>query len=208
MLEICDFEKQYGERVILKIAKFSIEPGITWIKGENGSGKSTLFKSLAGLVPFSGAVRFSDGVSLKKEPVQFRSRVTYSEAEPVYPVYLTAHDLIHFVGEARKTSVSQQEYYINAFGIGSFINTPCGSYSSGMLKKVSLVMAFLGDPSLIILDEPLITLDANARNVLTALISERLAAKETAILVSSHQPIESNSISRNYTIRDQTLISE
>lgn len=208
MLKICDFEKRYGERVILKIARLPIENGITWIKGENGSGKSTLFKSLAGLIPFSGTIRFNDGTSLQKEPVLFRSRVTYSEAEPIYPAYLTAHDLIHFVSEARKASLRQPQYYIDAFGIQSFIHSPCGSYSSGMLKKVSFAIAFLGNPSVIILDEPLITLDTASRDVLTSLIGERLAVRETAIVVSSHQQIEGNVITRSYAIKNQTLISE
>jgi ABC-2 type transport system ATP-binding protein len=206
MLEILQFEKRYQNRVILKLEHVSFEPGITWIQGENGSGKSTLFKSIAGLIPAQGTVRFLDGTTLHHHPVQFRSRVNYSEAEPLYPSYLSAYDLIRFVGEARNATTEQYNRYIDALGIRSFMRDPCASYSSGMLKKVSLVMAFLGNPSVIILDEPLITLDIASQHVLVELIEKQLSSRPTLFLVSSHQQFETASISTTFAIRNQTLV--
>jgi ABC-2 type transport system ATP-binding protein len=188
------------------VEHISFDTGITWIQGENGSGKSTLFKSIAGLIPAEGTIRFSDGVSLRDNPIEFRSRVNYSEAEPLYPSYLSAHDLIQFVGRARNATSAQIDQYIDSFGIRSFMRDPCASYSSGMLKKVSLVMAFLGDPSVIILDEPLITLDVESQHILISLVEKKLNTKEILFLVSSHQKFETTSISTTFAIRDQTLI--
>jgi ABC-2 type transport system ATP-binding protein len=76
-----------------------------------------------------------------------------------------------------------------------------------MLKKVSLVMAFLGNSSLIILDEPLITLDAESRNILTNLIRDRQRDRSDMLfLVSSHQQIDNIPISKAYTILNKTLV--
>jgi ABC-2 type transport system ATP-binding protein len=207
MLDVLQFEKRYHNRIILRLDHITFAPGITWIKGENGSGKSTFFKSIAGLIPADGTIRFSDGISLRDNPVQYRTRVNYSEAEPLYPGYLSAHDLIQFVGKARHASPQQLDKYIDALGIRSFMRDPCASYSSGMLKKVSLVMAFLGNPSVIILDEPLITLDQHSQIVLVKLIEEKLATRETLFLVSSHQQFETTAISSAFQISNQTLVA-
>lgn len=206
MLDIIQFEKRYQNRLILALENVSFDAGITWIQGENGSGKSTLFKSIAGLVPAEGTIRFSDGVSLRSDPVQFRSRVNYSEAEPIYPSYLSAHDLIRFVGKARRATAEQIDHYIDSFGIRSYMRNPCASYSSGMLKKVSLVLAFLGNPSVLILDEPLITLDAESQQILVGVVEQKLSTRDVIFLVSSHQKFETASISTTFAIHNQTLV--
>jgi ABC-2 type transport system ATP-binding protein len=208
MLRLKNFSKRYHDRLVLEIKALDFKPGVHWIKGENGSGKSTLFKSIAGIIPFDGEVILNN-VNLKKDPVDFRRYVNYSEAEPIYPGFLTAKDLIRFVGKAKGSSLAQQQYYCTQFGLNSYFETTCETYSSGMLKKVSLVLAFLGSPKVIILDEPLITLDTEARLVLANVITE-LLTKEIIFLISSHQMIESESlpIQSSFSIQNKSLIIE
>ena len=83
----------------------------------------------------------------------------YKRQEPDYPEFLTANDLIQFVAKAKKASQKQVDELIELLGIEPFLYQPSGTYSSGMLKKTSLAVAFLGQPKVIILDEPLITID-------------------------------------------------
>jgi ABC-2 type transport system ATP-binding protein len=79
-----------------------------------------------------------------------------------------------------------------------------------MLKKVSLALAFLGTPELIILDEPLITLDEAARTILLQLMEERVAKEGVTFLVSSHQVLENAllPVKGIYTVENKTLIPE
>lgn len=207
VLEIDHLSQRYGDREILSIASFGIEHGIYWIQGENGAGKSTLFRTLAGMLPFEGAVRIDGRFDLHKHPVDYRLRLNLGEAEPLYPSFLTPADLIAFVAEAQHAPQSQSDMLTDAFGI-NYLQNPFGSCSSGMVKKVSLLLAFLGDPSVIILDEPLITIDREAREVLFHLIRE-YHEKGVTFLLSSHQLFEQEGlhVSASFRLKDKTLVS-
>ena len=207
VLEFSQLTQRYGEREILSIPSFAIEKGIYWIQGENGAGKSTLFRTLAGMLPFEGNVRLDGQYDLKKHPVEYRLRLNLGEAEPLYPSFLTPADLIAFVAEAQRAPREQSGKLIDAFGI-NYLQNPFGSCSSGMIKKVSLLLAFLGDPSLIILDEPLITIDREAREVLFGLIKEYHRAGVT-FLLSSHQLFEQEGlhVSQSFRLKNKTLVA-
>lgn len=206
MLTLRNFKKSYNDHLVLEIPLLTFGKGASWIKGENGSGKTTLFKSLAGILPFEGEIRFEDGTSLKENAVAFRKRINYCEAEPLYPGFLTAKDLVTFVGRTRGAAPDQQQHYCRLLGIDHFFDKPAETYSSGMIKKLALSMAFLGEPSVIILDEPLITLDEQARTVLFQLIRTKLDAGVT-FLISSHHSITPGElpVDRNYVLEDKKI---
>jgi ABC-2 type transport system ATP-binding protein len=205
MLHIRNFQKQYNQHVILKFDELKLSNGIYWFKGENGSGKSTLFKSLAGLLPFEGDVTLNN-INLKKQPIEYRKRVNYSEAEPRFPGFVTAKDLIRFVGKAKDADKQQQDFYTSLFGVDSYFEQNCETFSSGMLKKLSLVLAFFGEPRVVILDEPLITLDENARKVLLNHI--KAFSEEKIFLLSSHQLLDDMEIPVTgiFKIQNQSLL--
>ena len=208
MLSIQNFSKRYADVLILSIDNLSLRPGAYWIKGENGSGKTTLFKSISGMLPCDGLVSFDDGITLREHPLEYRRRVNYSEAEPLFPGFLTPRELIRFIGKAKGASESQQQLLLNHFGIEQFQDKPISACSSGMVKKVSLALAFLGTPKMIILDEPLITLDENSRKVLFNLLLQYIRDHQVIFLLSSHQLLEDSSIELNGTllIQDKKLL--
>jgi ABC-2 type transport system ATP-binding protein len=209
MLKIEQYSKHYNQNLVLQVDHAEFSPGVHWIKGENGSGKTTLFKSISGFLPFEGDIFFTEGIHITKNPVKYRQQVNYSEAEPLYPGFLTAKDLIRFIGKIKNESVSAQDELVNRLGVNSFFEKPCETYSSGMMKKLSLLMAFMGNPRLIILDEPLITLDQEARSVIFKLINRKLQAAEVIFLISSHQTINEKDVpvSSSYIIQNKTLSS-
>jgi ABC-2 type transport system ATP-binding protein len=206
MLVVNNFSKSYGAELVLSVKRFECRPGVHLIKGENGSGKTTFFKSLAGILPCQGEIKIHQ-TSLRQDELAYRYLVNFAEAEPLYPGFLTAKDLIRFIGKIKKATAQQEQKYMRELGVDAFFEKSCDTYSSGMLKKLSLVLAFLGDPKMIILDEPLITLDEETRFRLFQLIGEK---NETIFMISSHQPLDNQYVSINSTfkIHQKTLVPE
>jgi len=189
MLHIENLHKKYGDRTILDIKALDIPQGIVHLQGINGSGKTTFSKITAGLIPFAGQLVLHKKYEARKNKVEYRNQVNYSESEPRYPDFLTANDLIDFVGKAKSASISQKSQYIEIFGINEYLYNAIGTYSSGMLKRLSLCLAFLGAPSLIVLDEPTNTLDAAA---IQELIDQIHLAHEqdVSFILVSHQKVQ------------------
>jgi ABC-2 type transport system ATP-binding protein len=205
VLSLDSLEQRYGQHEVLQIPAWNIDYGIYWIHGENGAGKSTLFRTLAGMLPYSGSIVLDGKYDLKQQPTDYLLRLSLGEAEPLYPSFLTPADLISFVAEARKSPAGQAEMLIDALGI-NYLKNPFGSCSSGMVKKVSLALAFLGNSSLIILDEPLITIDKEARAALFELIKTYHASGVTFML-SSHQAFQQEglTVTGSYALKHKTL---
>lgn len=206
VLEILNLTQRYGSFEVLSIPSWAIDYGIYWIQGENGAGKSTLFRTLAGMLPSLGDIVLNQKYNLKNHPVDYRLRLNLGEAEPLYPSFLTPGDLISFVTEAKQSPAGQSEMLIDALGI-NYLKNSFGSCSSGMVKKVSLAVAFLGNPSVIILDEPLITIDKEARMALFNLI-ENYHAKGVTFLISSHQLFQQEGlhVTASFALKNKNLI--
>lgn len=207
MLQFIKFKKLYGGFPALKIDGLSIDPGIYWIKGVNGSGKSTLLKSIAGILSFDGDILLDNNISIKKQPVAYRKLVNFAEAEPIFPEFLTGKEMIELFAQAKDAPAGQEQHYINTMQMQAYVNRPLGTYSSGMLKKLSLVLAFMGKPKLILLDEPLITIDSASLTILNTWIAERYRQEGTSFLLSSHQALEHAELpaARELLVDEQTL---
>ena len=209
MLHIKNLRKKYGEKVILDIEHLQIAKGINHLKGINGSGKTTFSKIVAGLIPFEGEITLLEQFCPVKTKVDYRMHVNYADSEPNYPDFLTANDLISFIGKAKRATNNEQKKITEVFGVHEYLHDHIGTYSSGMLKRLSLSLAFLGTPSLILLDEPFNTLDTSAIVILRQMV-EKFHDKGAHFILVSHQDIDKLDIQihNRYLVQNQTIISE
>ena len=207
MLHFKGFQKKYGSFLALEIDDLHLKPGLYWVTGENGSGKSTFLKTIAGILSFDGDIVLNDLASVKKQPVAYRKLVNFAEAEPIYPGFLTGKEMIRLFASAKGAMEGQEDYFIQSMKMESYIDHPLATYSSGMMKKLSLLLAFLGKPQLILLDEPLITLDSDALIIFYRWIEVKHLQDGVSFFLSSHQELslDANLLAQKISVEMKTV---
>ena len=190
MLEICHLTKRYKGIPAVQDVSFTIRPGeILGYVGPNGAGKSTTVKMIIGLLePSDGRILFR-GRSILEDLPDFQRRLGYVPEEPnLYP-YLSGWEYLQLVGRLRglerKPLETKLEEFLRLFSLWDDRHCPLSSYSKGMRQKILISAALLGDPELLILDEPLSGLDVNTALVLKELL-RGLAAQGRMIFYCSH----------------------
>jgi ABC-2 type transport system ATP-binding protein len=187
MLELRQVRKAYNRTTqILDIDSQVLDGGTYWLQGANGTGKTTLIRIIAGIVPFQGDT-LVNGHSQRREPVAYRRLIGWADAEPLYPGFLTGKEIVNFYQGILHPDPGQVAGLTKRLNIGPWLETRLAGWSSGMTKKLALLLAFLGRPNWIMLDEPLITLDEPGLAGLLALITEYRDLYGTAFFISSHQ---------------------
>ncbi len=208
MLHLHNIRKYYGKHLVLDIPFLELNRSVYWAKGPNGSGKTTLLRMIAGLLPFEGQITLNN-VNLKQKSLEYRTLVSWADAEPQYPAFLTGTELVKFYSSVRNTAPGNSDALIETLGMRDYIGQKVSTYSSGMTKKLSLVLAFTGRVSLVILDEPFITLDSAAVDVVSRLITRAHSESGTMFLVSSHMDLDKDlpDSARELTVRDNGVFA-
>ncbi len=185
MLQIDCLSKSYGHTRVLNCLTLEALPGqVTAVVGPNGAGKTTLFSILAGVIaPDSGQCWLNDVPYENWQP----SAVGYLAAEPFYYGRLTGRQFLSFERSMRQIDLpnARLEPVLEEWNAQAFADQPLRKLSQGMRKRILMACAFLGDPDLVILDEPLNGLDAQGVILLKDQISQ---ARSTGchILMCSH----------------------
>ncbi len=182
------FSKNYGAFEAVSALTFTVEPGeIVGLVGANGAGKTTTLRAITGILrPTAGRISVG-GFDLEKDPISAKQRFAYIP-DTVHPYeLLTVTEHLHFVALAYRIKDARSKYaaLLDELELADKKDEPASNLSRGMLQKLSLACAFLREPSVIILDEPLTGLDPRGiRNIKQSI--HRRAEQGTAFLLSSH----------------------
>ncbi len=184
MVTIENLHKKFGKNQVLSGVDLSIsEGGIFAVLGPNGSGKTTLIKSVLGMViPDKGNITVLNE-NIKKNS-DYRHKIDYLPQIANFPSNLRVKELIKMIKDLRKPT-DEDEHLIKLFRLEPFLDKKLGQLSGGTKQKVNLVLTFMFDSPLIILDEPTTGLDPISLIRLKDLIKAEKAKGKT-ILITSH----------------------
>ena len=187
MIEVSHLTKRYGNHLALSDLSFTIPNGqIYGLLGPNGAGKSTTMNILTGcLAATSGEVRI-DGVDIFEDPMAAKRHLGYLPEQP--PVYMdrTPWEYLRFVARAKgvKNLAQEVDRVMDLTQIADVRDRLIRNLSKGYRQRVGIAQAILGDPDIIILDEPTVGLDPRQITEIRELI-QKLGENKTVIL-SSH----------------------
>lgn len=188
MIVITDFIKKYNENIIFEIPKISLGYQAYWIKGPNGIGKSTLLKCMVGLTEYKGRIAINDH-TISENRINYLKEISFAEAEPMYPGFMTGQEIINYYIATKSVDKKYMTSTISYFNISHFLNSKICTYSSGMLKKLSLVLNLGRNTNVTLLDEPLITLDSATQEQLLHFIKQQIDEGKQFI-ITSHQALD------------------
>ena len=189
MIEVSHLTKRYGGRTAVEDLTFTVESGTVYgFLGPNGAGKSTTMNILAGCLAATEGKVVVDGHDIFDEPIQAKRRVGYlPEQPPLYPD-MTVREYLSFVARAKGVKVAglekQLEHVIAVTGTGEVADRLINNLSKGFRQRVGIAQALLGDPAVIILDEPTVGLDPLQIVEIRQLI--RSLGKEHTVILSTH----------------------
>lgn len=188
VLELKNIFKDFG-KFKLGPLNFSVEKGkIHILVGPNGSGKTTTLKIISGMIKEDGGEIYFNGQKIDKDE-NFKKRIGFIPDESfVYP-YLSGIEQIFFIASLygiKKEEVKRKiEYFSKIFDMEEWVSEISKNYSQGMKQKINIVQAFIHEPEIILIDEPLVSLDPKAVYNFKNYLKE-LKGKQKGILIATH----------------------
>lgn len=189
MIEVTNLTKRYGDHVAVDNLSFRVEKGqIYGFLGPNGAGKSTTMNILTGYIAASGGTVTIDGKDIQKQPEEAKKKIGYLPEMPPLYMEMTVEEYLTFVAQLKKIAGKDRKAQIHKVMEMTQITDMRGrlirNLSKGYRQRVGLAQAVLGDPEVIVLDEPSVGLDPKQIIEIRDLIRE--LGKNHTIILSSH----------------------
>ena len=185
LLEVRNLELSYGRQKVINDVSFDLFPGkVLALIGPNGAGKSSIMRILAGLVLPEKGTLFLKGKSLSSHSSIHQSAGFFIEGPDFYK-NLSAQQNLVLLKKIRRDEQSVTDL-LRMVGIEYAATKKVRKFSTGMKQRLGIAQALLGDPSILVLDEPFNGLDPEVKQFLMDLIVKLAAEKNKAILISSH----------------------
>ncbi len=186
LLTVNNLTKNYDGKPAVNDISFKFQPGkCIALIGPNGAGKTTTLRMLSGLIkPSSGLVTFSD----MKQNDDIRKYIGYLPQYPVFYAWMTGKEFLVYVGRlahlSKEEANKRTETLLNRVGLTEAKNRRIGKYSGGMKQRLGIAQAMIHQPKLLMLDEPVSSLDPIGRREVLTLMEE--LKEDMTILFSTH----------------------
>jgi ABC-type multidrug transport system ATPase subunit len=204
-LRIEHLTKKYGEKVALRDFSYTFTPGIYGILGANGAGKSTLMNLITDNVKRNEGQILWDGTDILKLGKDFRAKLGYMPQQQGMYNDFSARAFLRYIAQIKeipkKQADEQIEQLLDVVNLREDAHKKVGGYSGGMRQRVLLAQALLGDPKILILDEPTAGLDPRERLRLRQYISD--LAQDRIVFLTTHIVSDIESIADDVLLMKQ-----
>lgn len=193
-----NISKRFGSFYALKDVNLEIDgPGCIGILGPNGAGKTTMLKILTNIMHSSTGQALINGKSVSEYPAKALSSVGALVEQPEFYPYLTAREILNFVIKIKQVKGDENEEMERVSGLTSitpYLDRKAGQLSKGMKQRLGLAVALVGDPDIMILDEPTFGLDPSGMKTVRDLIKGINESREKIIILSTHLIYEAQEV--------------
>ena len=211
MIQTTDLSKNYGDATVLKIDELIIPKGQTFgLVGNNGAGKTTFFNLLLDLIqPTTGQITSNEIKVNKSEDWKPFTSAFIDESFLIG--YLTPEEYFYFIGDLRGRNKADIDTFLQEFEEifnGEILNKKkyLRDLSKGNQKKVGIIAALIGNPEIIVLDEPFANLDPTTQIRLKKMLRSLSENKEVTVLVSSHDLNHVTEVCERIVVLDKGII--
>lgn len=188
MVEVTNLTKKYGSITAVDDISFSIAEGeIVGLLGPNGAGKTTTMNMLTGYISTTSGQIKIDGYDILEQPIEAKKRIGYLPEHPPLYTDMTVKDYLSFVYALKRIKLDRKEHLLGIMdlvGLTDVKNRIIKHLSKGYQQRVGLAQALVGNPKVLILDEPTVGLDPNQIIEIRKLIHD--LGKTHTVMISSH----------------------
>lgn len=189
-LVVVNVSKRYGKKQALKKTSLIVKSGSCHIlAGPNGAGKTTLVKSICGLLSYDTGEITVVGIDIKKDPVEAKRLIGYIPDDPFSYPYLSGRQILEYIGDLhqlpRNQTHQKTEALLQLYKVKPILDECFSDYSRGNKQKIMIIASLLHDPKLLVIDEPIVGLDAQGQ-VATKELIQTFKKKGGSILLSTH----------------------
>ncbi|MEO7648047.1 MAG: ABC transporter ATP-binding protein [Gemmatimonadaceae bacterium] len=188
------FTKRYSDVLAVEPLSLTVEQGETLaLVGPNGSGKTTLLKGAAGLVRATAGHIAIGGFDVAKRGREARRAVGYMPQRLGFPEGATPREVLRLIARLRETDLPRPELLLDRVGLEDVLDRQIETLSGGMRQRLGLAIALLGDPAVLLLDEPSAALDPTGALLMRDLLCA-LRQEGKTIVISSHDLMEAEAV--------------
>ncbi len=205
MIEIKNLTKKYGNHLAIDNISFTVKKGeIVGFLGPNGAGKSTTMNILTGYLSATSGTVTIDGYDILEHPLEAKKKIGYLPEQPPLYMDMTVQEYLDFVCDLKKVTQDREKHLQNiceTVKITDVKNRLIGNLSKGYKQRVGLAQAMIGNPEVLILDEPTVGLDPKQIIEIRSVIKK--LGREHTVILSSHILQEVNAICQRVIIINQ-----
>lgn len=209
-----NIKSSYGKKEILKDVSFSAEKGdCIGILGYNGCGKSTLLSILSGIRKASnGEIKYNEATAFSKNKNEFNRKIFENQIgyvpqeNPLIPELSVYDNLLLWFDSKEQLNKELQSGFLHKLGVDTFVKKKINQLSGGMKKRVSIGIATINTPKVLILDEPSAALDLSCKEDIKEYLKEYIEAGNN-VIITTHEDTELELCNKLYVLKDGILTS-